>query len=100
MGNMIVAEVGCQGYIPPAFRKALQHFGFNSNDLQACVDECALVRRGSSNDSWINSFHQNFIPELRRDVTRFSDHFVYITISTLFFSRLLKHGIPVDVISE
>ena len=25
-----VTEVGCRGYIPPSFRKALQHFGFTS----------------------------------------------------------------------
>ena len=30
----IVAEVGCRGYIPPSFRKALQHFGFTSKELK------------------------------------------------------------------
>ena len=34
----IVAEVGCRGYIPPSFRKALQHFGFTSKELKTLVD--------------------------------------------------------------
>ena len=41
-----VAEVGCRGYIPPSFRKALQHFGFTSMELKTLVDECSVVRRG------------------------------------------------------
>ena len=32
----IAAEVGCRGYIPPSFRKALQHFGFTSKELKTC----------------------------------------------------------------
>ena len=40
----IVAEGGCQGYIPPSFRKALQLFGFTSKELKALVDECSLVK--------------------------------------------------------
>ena len=58
----IVAEVGCQGYIPPSFRKALQHFGFTSKELKTFVDECSLVGRGSSYYIWLNRFHQTFIP--------------------------------------
>ena len=41
----IVAEVGYRGYIPPSFRKALQHFGFTSRELKKLVDECSLVSR-------------------------------------------------------
>ena len=39
----VVAEVGCRGYIPPSFRKVLQHFGFTSKELKTLVDECSLV---------------------------------------------------------
>ena len=38
----IVTEVGCRGYIPPSFRKALQHFGFTSKELKTLVDECSF----------------------------------------------------------
>ena len=58
----IVAEVGCRGYIPPSFRKALQHFGFTSKELKTLVDECSLVSRRSSYYIWLNRFHQSFIP--------------------------------------
>ena len=58
----IVAEVGCRGYIPPSFRKALQHFGFTSKELKKLVDECSLVSRISSYYIWLNRFHQSFIP--------------------------------------
>ena len=58
----IVAEVGCRGYIPPSFRKALQHFGFTSKELKKLVDECSLVSRRSSYYIWLNRFHQSFIP--------------------------------------
>ena len=58
----IVAEVGCRGYIPPSFRKALQLFGFTSKELKALVDECSLVSRRSSYYIWLNRFHQTFIP--------------------------------------
>ena len=58
----IVAEVGCRGYIPPSFRKALKLFGFTSKELKALVDECSLVSRRSSYYIWLNRFHQTFIP--------------------------------------
>ena len=58
----IVAEVGCQGYFPPSFRKALQLFGFTSKELKGLVDECSLVSRTSSYYICLNHFHQTFIP--------------------------------------
>ena len=58
----IVEEVGCRGYIPPSFRKALQHFRFTSKELKTLVDECSLVSRRSSDYIWLNHFHQSFIP--------------------------------------
>ena len=58
----IVAEVGCRGYIPPSFRKALQHFGFTSKEFKTLVDVCSLVSRRSSYYIWLNRFHQSFIP--------------------------------------
>ena len=60
--KFIVAEVGCRGYIPPSFRKALQLFGFTSKELKALVDECSLVSRRSSYYIWLKLFHQTFIP--------------------------------------
>ena len=60
--NCIVAEVGCRGYIPRSFRKALQFFGFTSKELKALVDECSLVSRRLSYYIWLNLFHQTFIP--------------------------------------
>ena len=38
--------------------------------------------------------------ELRRYVKGSSDHSVYTTVSTLFYSRLLKRGYPDDIICE
>ena len=58
----IVAEVGCRGYSPSSFRRALQLFGFTSKELKALVDECSLVSRRSSYYIWLNRFHQTFIP--------------------------------------
>ena len=59
----IVAKANCRGYIPPSFRKALQHFGFTSKELKTVtlVDECFLVSRRLSYYIWLNQFHQSFI---------------------------------------
>ena len=58
----IVAEVGCRGYIPPSFRKALILFGFTSKELKALVDERSVVSRRFSYYIWLNRFHHTLIP--------------------------------------
>ena len=58
--KFIVAEVGCRGYIPPSFRKALQLFGFTSKEMKTLVDECSLSSRRSNSGSTVFiklSFH-------------------------------------------
>ena len=87
----IVAEVGCRGYIPPSFRKALQLFGFTSKELKALVDECSLVSRRSSYYIWLNRFHQSLIPFQMVQVDIDAYQYWFVKISTVL--RVLCNAI-------
>jgi hypothetical protein len=72
--HLVTVEVGCRGWIPPAFNATMRGLGFSAKEVRALVQSCSHVARISSLKIWLNRFNRDFLADssfVKIDVEKF-----------------------------